>query len=269
MIIYKNHIDNYIKCNYLFALDVIAGKKVNAEDMNGSVNKFLRYKTSILTADNKELSKNVIWFKEHICSIVSQEMKDGIKQPTGFYRVKFSERFQNNLLKIEPDGKLLINKINAFLSPLTHNMCIGFNVPVEIPIRGTNIMYKDVIDFVLLDQDSGDIVIVEIDDIKKNMIDSRIKSWYHYKVPYSFLGDSMEKNVRVFILDPNTMETLEYYFHKSSFDQQYKHLVELVTPIKTSNLVKNLFSCSTCKNEELCSDEIAIQEIIKNGEDDD
>ena len=268
MILFKNHIDNYIKCNYLFALDVIDGKKTNIDDLNMSVNKFLKYKTSLIAADNKDLSKNILWFKEHVSKIALEEMKDGLKRDQGLYRVKFTERLQTSLLKVEPDGVLLINKINTFLSPLVHNIFIGYNVPIEIPIRGTNIIFKDIIDFVMVDPDTQDLIIVEIDDIQKNMIDYRIKSWYHYKVPYSFLGDSMEKNVRVFILDPNTLNTLEYYFHKSAFEEQYRPFIDMVTPIKTSNLTKNLFACSTCKKQDLCADELAIQEIIKNGEND-
>lgn len=187
-------------------------------------------------------------FKSLIESIASEEMKNMSKVSPGEYRTRFTNAFFNKKSDIgllTQEG--LTQKLNNILSVFSSNVFIGYNVPIEIPIQGTEIMYRYILDFLLVDSEER-VVAVEIEDFKNiDLAKRKMKHWPHYYTPYSFLTDVFKKDIYLQFIDPNLFVKTEYRFTGSSLSDDLVELKSVVSAVTNAFYVKNLTQCTGCQ----------------------
>jgi len=225
MNIFRQHINDYMTCPYLFAKNILANKYgVNKKD--GSYKKF----------------------KDYITDIASYEMKNNTKLTLSEYRIGYTNKFyttKKDVIDIEFNG--LISKLNNIFSIFSENIFIGYNFPLEIVIPGTSHIYKDTISYVMNSIDSDKIVAIEIEDLSNiNLYKRKLKNWPQYFLPYSYLAYKLNKKVELVILDPILNEKIEIIFLKDRFKEDILVMNEIIIPIDKNILYRNLAFCEHC-----------------------
>lgn len=208
---------------------------------------------------DKVLKLLVTKHKENLTRIASIELKENIKLSLGEYRTRFTNEFFNNKIgrnegvnKLEftdsfLDDELLTVKLNNFYNIFSKQAFIGYNIPVEIPISGTNIVYASKVDFGLVD-DEKNLTFIDLVDMKDPVyIKDRVRFWSHYYTVYSYLAASFNATVKVVLKDPEVSDELEFIFPKERFDDDYKQLCELLAPIQNNYSIRNINACSKCE----------------------
>lgn len=262
MNISKKNIDDFIRCQYFFSLEVLNKGNISTENIKDKkIASALNASSKRVTSDVDSNFKNGInWLRDYISKIALKELKgygDIQKTPLHEYRLSYTNKFSKRLMKHVDTDTNLIDNLNNIFSIFSNNTFLAYNVPVELPVVKTNIIYRDVIDFVLTDDD-GNVSIVEFDDLSNTKRRLRYKEWPHYKIPYSFISHSMDKDITVNIIDPiNMICDFKFLSKKQTFDNEYKSLVDLVSPMKNASMVvRNLYACSGCKYADFCSEDI-------------
>lgn len=222
MYLSKRSVDDSIKCNFLFGKNTVSN----------------RYNLSHLPDDYVKIRK-------HISEIASYEMKENVKLELAEYRVRFTNKYftsKKNILSIDS----IVPKLNGIFEPFSLNTFIGYAIPVDIPIEGTNIIYRNIVDFGLISPD-GDIIFIEIEEIKDlNYYKKMLKSWAHYYTIYSYLANEFEKKINLIVLDPITYQRVEMSFLPERYEEDYKVLVNTIKPLQNPSLIKNYNACSGC-----------------------
>ena len=232
MILSKQNIDVWIQCPYKFGKYVINDTFKTIETNKPSIVKI----------------------KNFLAELASHEMKENIKLSLVDYRTKFTNKFYANKTPsiAALDVEVEIIKLNKLFSVFANNVFIGYNIPVDISIPGTNIIYRDFIDFGLSDENK-DLTFVEFVNMKEKIyIKDKLKHWAHYYTLYSFIASSFNKDIKVIFIDPDVVETIEFKFNPNRFEDDYAQLINLITPIKTSYLIRNLNSCQGCSDISEC-----------------
>jgi hypothetical protein len=258
MYIYKSYIDDYIKCPYYFGLKLL--NKTNDEDistaeLSDTFKKFTKSRTyKVITKSN--IKKNILWLKDIISKIAIVEMETGNKFGVAEYRIQYTNKFFKNILSTHTsiESTDLISRLNDLFSIFSNNVFLGYNVPIEIPITGTSVIYRNVIDFMMCDVDDAEkITIVEIDDLSTDLQMRKYQEWPHYKLPYHFLAESMKCDIKVIIIDPiNTANRIELLYKSKQFNEVNELCGKIIVDVINPVLYKNLHSCSFCDCDGLC-----------------
>lgn len=223
MILNRQHISDYIKCPYLFGKSVLSNKS----------------KTARLPAKYTE-------FRDFVISIASQEMKDMEKLSLSDYRIKYTNKFYTTAKQVLNIDGALIQKLNSQLSIFADNIFIGYNIPIDIAVPGTAVIFRDVVSFGLTTPDK-DLIFVEIDDLTNiTQYGQIVKNWVQYYIIYSYLAKTFNKRIVVVIFDPVLDKKLELVYLPNRYDQDILALAEMVKPIYSGNMYKNLFACDSC-----------------------
>lgn len=261
MYIYKSYLDNYIKCPHYFALCLL-NKSVDKSVTDQSVADILKKATKSKTykvLNKSHIKRDIHWIKDSISKIALQEMTSGEKCGIHEYRIMYTNKYFKNILATHKDAKSaeLIERLNDAFSIFASNVFLGYDVPIEIPILKTNIVYRDVIDFILCDvNDQEKITIVEFDDLSSKVQIRKYREWAHYKIQYYFIADSLKSNVNVIIMDPiNTNNRLEFTYKPRRFNEVHDACSKIVLDVANPVIFKNLNSCSTCEYLEMCFSE--------------
>lgn len=197
--------------------------------------------------------------RKNLYSIASEELKEKIKLSLSEYRSRYTNSFYNEKVNTGIygrsnkgevynmiDSEVLLAKMNNFYSHFTNKAFIGYNIPIEISIVNTNIVYKTSVDFGLVD-DKKELTFIDIVDMLTPVyIKDKITYWAHYYSVYSYLAASFNKKITVILLDPDVVDSIELTFYPERFDDDYKQLCEMITPISNSYIVRNLNACSKC-----------------------
>lgn len=222
MIITRQHVTDYIKCPFLFGKKTISNK----------------YQQSHLPEDYLKIRK-------HISEISSYEMKNTCKLDLSEYRIRFTNKHytsKKDILNMES----ITTKLNGVFEPFANNAFIGYAIPVEIPIEGTDIVYRNIIDYGLVN-DTGDVTFVEIEQIEDlNYYKKILKNWAHYFTIYSYLANEFGKKINLIVLDPIEYHRIDMVFLPERYDQDYKVLVNTIKPLQNPSFVKNYYSCFNC-----------------------
>jgi hypothetical protein len=224
IILKKNQINDLILCQNLFGKNTLSNKYSN-------------------TPDNNKIAK----FKTVIEQIAKDELKDMMKFKPSEYRVKYTNAYCTK----KEDYSFLAEesitlKLNNILSIFADNVFIGYNVPIEIPVAGSDIIYRAMIDFLLVDH-NGDVIAIEIDDLTDiEFFKQKMKYWPQYYAPYSFLTDVFKKDIFLTFIDPINFTKLEYQFTGSSLVDDLKDLKSTVSGVSNSFYIKNLSYCTRC-----------------------
>lgn len=228
----RKNIDVFLECPHKFGKYVI----------NDTFKNYVYTKDSIYKA------------KEFLTEIASYEMKENIKYDLIQYRTKYTNiHYSKKVISISDlDTEAEITRLNNLFSLFSSNIFIGYNIPVDISIAGTNIIYRSIVDFGLSDEDKNLIFVDFVDMSEKIYIKDKIKHWAHYYTPYSFLASSFGKDVKVILIDPDISDRIELKFTPQRFDDDYEQLCKLLAPIKTSYLFKNLNACYGCSDISQC-----------------
>lgn len=264
MFLHKTHIDNYIKCPYYFAINVLSKldvDKINNKLLVGALNKASLSKSS-RTIDKDIDDKDISWIKNAITKIAINEMKSCEKTSIQEYRIMYTNKFYKSLLESATNNEnlSLINKLNTMFSIFSDNVFIAYNLPVEIPVNKTNVIYRDIIDFVMVDPKNEDnIVIVEFENFrdKSSISIPKYYEWLHYKIQYTYLASSFNKTVTVNIIDPFLPDAkIEIVYTPTIFDELYKDFSALVSQIINKDLntilYRNLYNCPVCELKNSC-----------------
>lgn len=256
MYIYKEHITDYIKCPKYFSINVL---NLGNEDISNVSNKKVvecidraSKSKSSKTLSTKIANKEMLWLKDHVSKIAVEEMKSGVKNTLYDYRIEYTNKFYKNLIMDESSCKAMINRLNNIFSVFSENVFIGYNVPVDIPISKTNIIYRDIIDFLLVDE-SGSVKAVEFDILELNNIRRRYTDHDYFKIPYAFLSSSMDANVNVSIIDPVNSIILNGDYSPSDFNVYYDNTAFLAKQVGNIHIIKNLDMCDTCEYNNFCN----------------
>ena len=227
MVVTKENINNFIKCPFLFGKNVLSDK----------------YK--IITE-----KESIERFKKHVVELASYEMKENVKLDLAEYRSSFTNKYFTSKKSLDAflDPSVLIPMLNTLFSVFANKVFIGYNLPIDINIAGTNMVYRDIIDFGLIDEEEN-ITFVEIVDLTSisPSFEEKVKNWVHYFIPYSFLASSFNKTINVVFIDPDIRETVEFVVHPEKFDLDYIQLCEFIKTMKTHYIYKNLYMCSNCE----------------------
>lgn len=230
MIIYKEQIDNYIKCPYMYAINVLKSKQ------------------SVI----KIKGNNAI--KKHLIEIASFEMQNNVKLSLSEYRIKFTNKYckkTESLFDTETEATL-VKSLNTVFDIFASNAFCGYNVPVEIPIAKTSSCYRNLIDFVLTD-DNGNISIVEIVSLNDDdMFLQKLRNWPHYYISYSYIARQFDKNVTVYFIDPVTLKKIKIIYNGDRFEKDFDQLKSVIYPIDNGSMYYNLYNCNTCNLTEEC-----------------
>lgn len=228
MVLNKEHITDYMRCPYLFGRLVVSNKY-------GVLSK---------------LHPDAVKFRNHVSEVASYEMKNGCKLDLAEYRVRYTNKYHTTINKVIGNPEAfdpLIPRLNNLLSVFSDAPFLSYNMPIDIPVPGTSVIYRDVIDFIMIDENK-DVTIVEIDDLSDIELYKRMmKHWVHYAIPYSYLSNSFEKKINVVILDPVENSRLDIAFIPERWNDDLRQLTEVVKPIYANNIYKNLFACSSCE----------------------
>lgn len=222
MYINREMVSNYIKCPFLF------GKK--------TVNN--KYQQSHLPDDYLKIRK-------YISEIAAYEMKNNCKLELAEYRVKFTNKYYTSKKDIM-NMSSITTKLNGVFEPFANNVFIGFTIPVEIPISGTNIIYRNIIDYGLINE-NGDVTFIEIERIEDiSHYKKLLRNWAHYYTIYSYLANEFNKKISLIILDPIQYQRIDMVFLPERYSEDYKVLVNTIKPLANPSFVKNYNSCSGC-----------------------
>jgi hypothetical protein len=228
MIVYKSHVNDYIKCPFLFGKNILSSRQgtIKIPDMHMNI-------------------------KKHIAEIAAYEMKNDDKVPLAEYRTRYTNKYYtkpSQVLEVTD----IVPKLNQIFEIFANNAFLGYNVPIEIPIPGTATVYRDIVDFILTDEEEN-IFIVEIDDLTnidhyKNMI----SFWPQYYTPYSYLANAFEKPVEVILIDPNDYMKFTTQSNPERHAGDVDALCSILKSVSSEVLVKNLYACKGCKFEDTC-----------------
>lgn len=225
MILYKQFIDDYLFCPILFSRNTLNDRY--------SINK---------------LQNEYLKFKDHVAEIASYELKNCEKLNLHEYRIRYTNKHYVSSKKITKNiDDNIINKLNRLFSYFSDNLFIGYNIPVEIPISGTPVIFREFYDFGLINMDQTELLFVKIEDLSNEYdIKKRIINWPHWYTPNSFLAKTFEKKVIVLYLDPVLDKQIEVTYLPEMFDINIKQLKDIVTPISNGIFWKSLNSCNNC-----------------------
>jgi hypothetical protein len=222
MIITRQYVDDYIKCPFLFGKKTVSNK----------------YQQSHLPEDYLKI-------RRHISEIASYEMKNLCKLELSEYRIRFTNKYytsKKDLMNMDS----ITTRLNGIFEPFSSNAFIGYAIPVEIPIEGTNIIYRNIIDYGLI-SDTNEITFVEIEQIEDITYYKKIlKNWAHYYAVYSYLANEFGKKINLIVLDPITYQRIDAVFLPERYSEDYKVLVNTIKPLQNPSFVKNYHSCSGC-----------------------
>jgi len=229
MIVYKNHIDNFIKCPFYFGKVVLSGKQNTIRLSDMSVN-----------------------LKKYIIEIACSEMKDGSKMSLSDYRVGYTNRFFSKPSQITRAEKI-IPTLNKLFEVFADNKFLAYNLPVDIPIAGTSVIYRDIIDFVLINEDSSKITVVEFEELD-NLQDfkNKITYWPHHYIPYTYLANQFKKQIDLEIIDPNEFSIFRGKYQPERYENDIKNFHEIAKSMSSEFLFRNLNACSDCLFKEEC-----------------
>jgi hypothetical protein len=189
--------------------------------------------------------------KKHIAEIASYEMKNDEKLSLAEYRVKYTNKYhakQNNMVEIENITK----KLNGIFSMFSNNAFIGYNVPVDLVAQGTNITYRDIIDFLLTDEE-GNIIAVELEDLSQiDVYKRQLHFWPHYYTVYSYMANSFGQDLKVILIDPNDQIKIEQTYSPTRFNNDLSCLSETLRPLQSNVLLRNFNSCYDCPYTDDC-----------------
>lgn len=262
MYIYKSYIDNYIKCPHYFALTLLDKDKNDptlvTEYIADVLKKATRSKSYKVTGKSN-IKRDIEWLKDSISKIASNEMVTGVKAPISEYRIQYTNKYFKNILTSYStvEGENIINRLNNVFAIFSSSIFLGFNVPIEIPLLKTNLIYRDMFDFLLCDiNDPEKITIVEIDDLSNPLQARKYREWSHYKIPYLFLADSLQSNINVIIIDPiNTSNRVELSYMPRKFNDIHESCSKIALDVINPVLYKNLHSCDECIYTSVCLNE--------------
>lgn len=277
MFLYKIHIDNYIKCPFYFANKVLSRvppEKVSNQLLVSSLDKS-SLSVSSKSVDKNEFDKDVLWVKDSIIEIASKEMKTGEKVPLHYYRMGYTNRFYSKNKHARPvdgDPVLLVNKINNMFSPFATNIFLAFNLPIEIPVINSNVIFRDTVDFLMKDK-LGNLTAIEFDSFEdEDSINfNKYYEWVHHRLPYAFLAHSLKQKVAVNIIDPFNFDMkAELSFLPGMFDSLYNDFSRITSTMINKQfdtiIYKNLYHCFECELEVQCKDSL-VYNLQGEGED--
>lgn len=223
MILNRQHITDYIKCPYLFGKSVLSNKT----------------KTARLPVKYSE-------FRDFIISIAANEMKDMEKLSLAEYRIKYTNKFYTTAKQVLNIDGALIQKLNSQLSLFADNVFIGYNIPIDIPIPKTSVIFRDSVSFGMTNENK-DLIFIEIDDLSDVTRYSQImRNWVQYYIVYSYLAYTFDKKVEVIVYDPILDIKINLVYLPSRFEDDVLKLAEMIKPIYNGNMYKNLFACESC-----------------------
>ena len=226
----RQHIDDYIKCNFYFGKSVINNKYHNS-NLDDAYQKF----------------------KLFLFQTASYEMKNGHKFALSEYRTRFTNKnTQERKTSIFGDINTFLVRLNALFEIFANNLFIGYNVPIELVVPGTQLVYKTFVDFVLSDEE-GNITIVGIEDLSDvKLFQQKLKFWSHYFIPYSYMANSFDRKVNVLIIDPVCHKRIDMVIGPDRYPKDIELLNNLLMPMQTLVLTKNFHMCSICELNGSC-----------------
>jgi hypothetical protein len=191
------------------------------------------------------------YLKKHIIELACLEMQDGSKHSLIEYRTKFTNKHYSR-----PSQGLLVEKIvpklNSIFSVFANNTFLGYNVPVDIGAPGTSVVYRDIVDFLLTNEEE-EIIVCEIDDLSDfEGFQRKLKYWPQYYIPYSYLANKFNKKVSVSIIDPVNFTTLEAKYLPDRFIGDLHQISDLAKSMSTGTLIRTFNDCSECDKKEHC-----------------
>lgn len=246
----KVNIDDYIKCPRYFALNSLKpSEQVNPDD-DSSFDEFKKlYKKSTKNLNGNSNASKIEFLKYHITKIAMNELKTGTKLDITQYRCGFANKFYNNVYKTTVNGESIIDKTNTMFSLFHNGVFLAYNMPLEIPISKTNIMFSACVDFILADNDE----IFTIDIIDSTIINlDGYRYWSHYKVPYLFVANNFGKKITSYIIDINDLKIHKYLYYSRDFKFEMSEIQKLAINMINLVYVKNLYQCKGCKYIDKC-----------------
>jgi hypothetical protein len=255
MYLYKDHIDQYLKCPYYFAI-ILLNKtdidRVASKTLQEFLSKTAKVR-SYKTIDNM-MDKDVLWVKDMVSKFALQEMETEKKCSLHEYRISYTNKYAKELRLENSDVKKKLEFINNMFSIFANNIFIGYNVPVEIPINKTNIIFRDIIDFIVADVfDQDKLTIIEFDHLNDSVNKSKYSCYDHYRISYAFISKSLNKPLDVLIIDPTiNCITVKYSYKPSEFDNIYNSFADMARLFSHPLVYKNLNSCNECALKEIC-----------------
>lgn len=223
MILNRQHITDYIRCPYLFGKSVLSNKSKSAR----------------LPAKYNE-------FRDFIISIAAQEMKNMEKLSLSEYRIRYTNKFYTTAKQVLNIDGSLIQKLNSQLSVFADNIFCAYNIPIDIAVPGTSVVFRDVVSFGMTTPDK-DMIFIEIDDLTNTaQYNQIIRNWVQYYIVYSYLAKIFDKRIEVIIFDPILDKKINLVYLPNRYDDDLITLSEMVKPIYAGNMYKNLFACETC-----------------------
>jgi len=236
MIVDKAFVTDFIECPQKFGRNILQGRQstIRIEDMN-------------------------LQLKKHLVEIAAYEMQNDHKYSLAEYRVKFTNKFYSKATQVLSDQSI-VARLNTLLETFASHKFIGYNVPIEIPIIGTAIMYRNIVDFILKDEDEN-IVVVEI----QNLLDyhstlQRYKHWPHYSSVYGYIADRLDCSVTLQLIDPVNFLRVDLEYNSMGLVLDLKKLFDLVRPMGSDTLWKNLYACNGCNYLKDCFSEDELNE---------
>jgi hypothetical protein len=222
MYINREMVSNYIKCPFLFGKNTVSNK----------------YHQS-------HLNESYLRVRKHISEIASYEMKNNCKLDLSEYRIRFTNKYytsKKDVLRMDS----ITTQLNGVFEPFANNAFIGYTIPVEIPIDGTNIIYRNIVDYGLV-SDNGDITFVEIEQIEDiQQYKKLLRNWAHYYSIYSYLASEFKKSVNLIVLDPIAYQRIDMKFLPERWQYDKEVLINTIKPLHSPSFVKNYFSCPGC-----------------------
>lgn len=255
MYMYKHHIDDYIKCPHSFALNVLKDSPNKPRVLSNVFDKLNKSRNiSKASLANTPARKTIADVRNHIAEIASYELKNDDKLSLADYRVKYTNKYFSKPSDVLGTSEI-ITKLNSVFEVFAVNAFLAYNVPVDIPIQGSSIMYRDIVDFILTDDESN-IIIVEFDDLSNfDLYKNKLSSWPHYVAPYAWLASQFEKTINVVVVDPNDFTKINTRVHEKYFeDYCSEELNALMRPMGSMTLTKNYYACGACEYTNLCNE---------------
>jgi hypothetical protein len=230
MIVYKNHIDDYIKCPFLFGKKILKNKQntIKVTDLNLALKKFL-------------------------IEIAAYEMQNDCKLGLVEYRTKFTNKYYGKKANIDLIESV-VPKLNRIFSTFANCTFIGYNVPVDIGLPGTSVIFRDIVDFLLVSNDDEEkMFAVEIEDLSDfDFSKKKLENWPHQYISYSFLSSKFGKDINVELVDPDEFTIIEAAYNSDAFIGHLEQLSNIASCISSDFLYKNLNYCEFCELKDEC-----------------
>ena len=201
-----------------------------------------------IVSDHKKKINDI---RLYLSELASFELKNNTKLSLSEYRIKFTNKFYTKGTEVL-DAKGIIANLNKVFDIFADNVFMGYNVPIDIPIQGTSLIFRDTIDFLLTDEESNIFAVELVDLTEAKLLKQRLLHWAHYHTQYSFLAASFDKDIDVILIDPVTATKLALVYKPEKFDQDLKDFKLLAQPMQHNNLVKNLHMCPMCEYNKYC-----------------